>query len=124
MSFTDPQSVTFAAPLPVGAVSLPRVSVGKNASEYKSADGLVSLEASSQYGNRNRRLLKINYGKIAPDVFVANQNVLRSMSCYMVFDTPVQGFTNAEQLAVYTGFKGAFTASSDALISKLIGGES
>jgi len=41
-----------------------------------------------------------------------------------VFDMPKVGFTNAEALAAYTGFKGTFTASSDLLISKLLGGES
>jgi hypothetical protein len=46
------------------------------------------------------------------------------MSNYIVFDLPVAGYTNAEALAVYTGFKTAFTASSDLLITKLLGGES
>jgi hypothetical protein len=124
MSFTDPQSVTFAAPLPVGAVSLPRISVGQNTSTYKSDDGLVQLSASSQYGKRTRRLLRLDYTKIAADVFLPETNVSKSMSSYIVFDVPPTGFTKAEQVAMYNGFKGAFTASTDALISKLLGGES
>jgi len=47
-----------------------------------------------------------------------------SMSNYMVFDVPVVGYTAAEALAVYTGFKTQFAASSDLLISKLLAGES
>jgi hypothetical protein len=46
------------------------------------------------------------------------------MSCYIVFDVPIAGYTNAEQLAVYTGFKTQFTATSDLLITKLLAGES
>jgi hypothetical protein len=46
------------------------------------------------------------------------------MSNYIVFDVPVAGYSNTEALAVYAGFKTAFTASSDALITKLLGGES
>jgi hypothetical protein len=46
------------------------------------------------------------------------------MSNYIVFDIPVAGYTNAEALAVYAGFKAAYIASSDALITKLLGGES
>lgn len=124
MSFTDPLSVTFAAPLPVGAVSLPKTSVGANASEYTSADRLVSVKASSSYGSRTRRLLRIDYSKISSDVFLPATNVEKSMSFYLVFDLPAAGFTNAEAQAVYTGFKGTFTASTDAMIAKLLGGES
>jgi hypothetical protein len=46
------------------------------------------------------------------------------MSNYIVFDLPIVGYTNAEALAVYTGFKTQFSASSDLLITKLLGGES
>jgi hypothetical protein len=42
----------------------------------------------------------------------------------MVFDVPAVGYTNADVKAVYTGFKALYTASSDALIDKLLGGES
>jgi hypothetical protein len=46
------------------------------------------------------------------------------MSNYIVFDIPVAGYSNAEALAVYNGFKAVYTATSDALIVKLLGGES
>lgn len=120
MSFTDPQSITISG----STIALPRVSTGRLSSEYASGDGLVSLKASSSLGNRTRRVLRLDHAKIAADVFVPDQNVRRSMSCYMVFDLPAYGYTNTEALAVYTGFKGAFTATSDALITKLLGGES
>jgi hypothetical protein len=120
MSYTDPQTVTISGT----AISLPRVSVGKNNSEYLSADGLVRLSASSLYGKRTRRSLRIDHSKISADPFIPATNVKQSMSCYIVFDTPVVGYTAAEALAVYAGFKGQFTASSDALITKLLGGES
>lgn len=124
MSFTDPQSVTFAAPLPVGAVTLPRVSVGKLQSTYTSTDGNVTLTASSAIGKRARRVLRLDHRKIAADPFVSGANNQYSMSCYVVFDTPILGYSVAEQLEVYRGLKGQMTASSDALITKLLGGES
>jgi hypothetical protein len=46
------------------------------------------------------------------------------MSNYLVFDVPVLGYTPAEAKAVYDGFKATFTASTDALITKLLAGES
>jgi hypothetical protein len=125
MSFSDPLSVTFAAPLPVGAVSLPRVSVGNLASSYKSSDGLVAVSASHQLGKRTRDLLRIDYSKISADIYLPDTNVKQGMSFYLVFDRPAEGqFTNAEAKAVYTGFKGLFTASTDAMIDKLLGLES
>jgi hypothetical protein len=120
MAFTDPQSVTISGT----AISLPRVSTGKNESQYTSADGLVTLSASSVYGRRTRRVLRLDHSKLTADPFIPAQNTKVSMSNYIVFDVPVAGYTNTEALAVYAGFKAQFTATSDALITKLLGGES
>jgi hypothetical protein len=120
MAFTDPQSITISG----SAISLPRVSSLANASEYTSADGLVKLSAAHAYGRRVRRTLRVDHAKISADVFVPSQNVRQSMSCYMVFDLPTAGYTNAEAKAVYDGYKALISASSDAIITKLLGGES
>ena len=120
MAFSDPQSVTISGT----AMSLPRVNVGNNGSEYLSSDGLVKLSASNSYGKRTRRVLRLDHAKITADPYIPAQNAKVSMSNYIVFDVPVVGYTNAEALAVYAGFKAAFTATSDALITKLLGGES
>lgn len=120
MAFADPQSINIGA----GAVSLPRVETGKNESAYLSADGSLRLSASTAYGRRIRRVLRIDHTKVAADPFIPAQNVKLGMSNYLVFDTPVAGYTAAEALAVYGGFKTLFTASSDLLITKLLGGES
>jgi hypothetical protein len=120
MSFADPQSVTISGT----AISLPRTSVEGDDVTYQSADGLVQVLASHDYGKRNRHLLRINHSKITADPFIPAENTKVSMSCYMVFDLPPVGYTAADALAVYTGFKGQFTASTDLLISKLLAGES
>jgi hypothetical protein len=120
MSFADPQTVTISAV----TTPLPRISVGANESQYSSADGLIDMSASHAYGRRTRRVLRLDHSKVSADPFIPSQNVSVSMSNYIVFDLPEVGYTNAEALAVYTGFKTQFTASSDALITKLLGGES
>ena len=120
MAFTDPQSVTISGV----TTSLPRTSTGQNGSEYKSSDGLITLSASSQYGRRTRRVLRLDHSKISADPFIPAQNVRQSMSNFIVFDMPVAGYTNAEALAIYAALKATMTASSDALITKLLGGES
>lgn len=122
MSFTEPISIT------VGGVTtpLPRTSVDEDRSEYTSADGAIQLSASHQYGkDRARRMIRIDTSKFAPDPFRPSENREVSMSCYMVFDVPAAGgYTNAEALAVFQGLKTLLSASSDAMVVKLLGGES
>jgi hypothetical protein len=120
MAFSDPQSITISGT----PISLPRVISGVNTSKYSSSDGLVDLTASSAYGQRTRRVLRVDHSKITADPFIPAQNRQVSMSNYIVFDVPAVGYSNADVTAVYAGFKALFTASSDALITKLLGGES
>jgi len=120
MSFTDPLSITISAV----TTPLPRISVGDDESEYQSGDGLIKVTASHSYGKRTRRVLRVDTSKITADPFKPAENVRVSMSNYIVFDVPPAGYTPTEALAVYTGFKTLFSASSDAMIVKLLGGES
>lgn len=121
MSFADPQTLTIA---PASAVSLPRTSVGDDESEYTSADGLLQMHASHNYGKRTRRMLRVNTSKLAPDQFKPTEQRKVSMSYYIVFDLDPTAYTATEALAVFTGFNTQVTASSNLLITKLLGGES
>nr|QDH90276.1 MAG: hypothetical protein H2RhizoLitter491008_000002 [Leviviridae sp.] len=120
MSFTEPLSITVSGV----TSSLPRVGMEDNSSEYLSSDGLRKITASHDYGKRTRRLLRLDSSKVTADPFKPSENVKVSMSCYIVFDLPVAGYSNAEALAEYTGFKGLYTATTDQMITKLLGGES
>jgi hypothetical protein len=66
----------------------------------------------------------LDHSKISADVFVPSQNVKVGMSVYTVFDLPPAGYTPTEAMAVYQGFKTQLAASSDAIITKVLGGES
>lgn len=121
MSFADPQSITISGV----TTSLPRTSSGDGKSEYTSNDGLITLLASSNYGRRTRRTLRVNHSKIAADPLLSGVNKSYSMSAYFVIDAPpLVGYTTAEQLAVVTGLVTAMSATSYALTTKLLGGES
>jgi len=120
MAFADPQSITISA----ATTPLPRVSTGQNAAEYLSADALLKLSANSAYGRRTRRVLRFDHSKITSDPFIPTQNVKIGMSVYTVFDLPPAGYTNAEALAIWVGYNTAATATSNLLITKLLGGES
>lgn len=120
MSFTDPQSITIAGV----TTPLPRVSVGSNGSDYQSADGLIRLSASHAYGRRTRRVIRVDHSKITADPFIPSNNTKVSMSNYIVFDVPPAGYTNTQVKEIFDGLRTALGLSSDALITKLLGGES
>jgi len=120
VSFTDPLSITVSGV----TTPLPRTYSEGSESHYTSADGLIAFTASHDVGKRARRLVRVDFSKLSPDPFKSDENVKRSMSVYMVVDLPADGFSNAEALAVYTGFKTLITATSDQLVTKLLGGES
>lgn len=119
MSFADPQSVTVSGT----AVSLPRTSSGQNAGAFTSADGLTSLTVSNAYGKRIRRTIQLSQSKTSADPLIPSQNVRSNQRCYLVTDTPVNGFTVAESKALVDALVAYLTASSGARVTQLLGGE-
>lgn len=119
MAFADPQTVTIATV----ATALPRTSSGTNAGAFTSPDGTVKLTVSSSYGKRNRRTIRLDFSKIAADPFVAGQNNQVSMSAYIVVDVPKQGFTLSDETANAKALIDYLSASSNARLTQLLGGE-
>jgi len=117
--FTDPQSVTINAV----AQTLPRVGAGNGTGSFSKDDGTVKLGISHQYGKRIRRQIRLDHQKYAADPLIAAQNVLRSMSVYLVVDTPLQGYTLAEQKQISDALVAYLTASTGARLTQLLGGE-
>jgi len=122
MALTDPQSIT---PSGGSAISLPLTSRGTNQAEYTSADGLTHEIFSSSYGKaRNRRVARVDQSKITADPFKPSENVRVGMSVYTVVDLPTVGFSVAEAQALWVGFNAQLAASSNAIITKVLQGES
>nr|QDH87901.1 MAG: hypothetical protein H2Rhizo33298e3776_000004 [Leviviridae sp.] len=121
MSLPDPNTITISG---LGAVALPRTSVAEDRSEYTSSDGLVQLIASHDYGKRIRRMARLDLSKVTSDPFRPSENVKVGMSVYTVFDLPPAGYTQADALAAWIGFNAFLTASSNAVTTKILGGES
>jgi len=120
MAFADPQTITVVG---TTASTLPRVASGINSGAFQSADGTQKLSVSSTYGKRTRRVVRVDLNKIAADPFVAGQNDSVSMSAYVVIDVPKQGYSIDEQTAAVAGLAGYLTASTNAQLKKLLGGE-
>lgn len=120
MSFADPQSVTIVG----GAVSLPRISSGENKGTFQSADGLTKLSVAHSYGSqRTRRTIRLDLSKIAADPFEATVNNRYSMSAYVVVDLPNVGYTTADVVTNSAGLLAYLTATTNARLTQLMGGE-
>lgn len=91
---------------------------------YSSADGLTKLSVSHAYGKRTRRVIRVDSSKIAPDPLISAQSIKYNMAVYAVFDIPVTGYTNAEAKLISDGLITALSASSGALVTATLGGES
>jgi hypothetical protein len=120
MAFTDPQTITISGV----TSSLPNTSVNGSTKKYTSSDGLIELEASHAYGRRTRRVIRLNHTKVSADLYLPETNVKHGMSVYTVFDLPPVGYTNAEALAIWVGFNTQLEATTNELVTKLLGGES
>lgn len=116
----DPQSVTINAV----ANNLPAIGRALNASSYQKDDGNVKLAVSHTYGKRTRRVVRLDFSKIAADPLVSAQNIKYSMGCYLVVDTPITGFTVVEQKYIVDALTKWLTDSSGANTTKVLGGES
>jgi hypothetical protein len=122
MAVSDPQSVTIGA----STISLPRTGQGIDNGVFTSADGNTRLTIQHQpaKGGRFRRLIRLDYTKVAADPFVTTVNAKYTESVYTVMDVPSVGFTAAEELDLYKGLAVLMAASTYALTTKFIGGES
>lgn len=118
--FTDPQSITISS-VPI---SLPRTGSGVSSGTFQSSDGTLKMEVSHQYGKRYRRVVRVTQTKVSASELVPSQNTRSSMSTFIVFDVPVNGYTTAEALAVIQGLTAWLTASTGANVTKVLGGES
>lgn len=120
MAFADPQSVTISAV----AQSMPRTGSGVSSGTFAKDDGAYKLLVSHDVKKRARRTIRIDGKKLSADALVPAQNTQSSMSCYLVVDAPLTGYTIAELKAVIDGFLVYLTASSGAKVTQLLGGES
>lgn len=119
MAYADPQSVTVNAV----AQTLARTGSGSGVGQFKTADGVYTLDVSHSYGRRTRRTIGLTSSKISADPLIPSQNVRNSMRAYLVVDHPVNGYTVAEQKYVVDALVAYLTASTGARVTQLLGGE-
>lgn len=118
MSLADPQSITIGS-----AISLARVSDDGFKSQYFSADRLVRETVSSQYttgsNGRTKTLVRVDKDVTAADP-ISSLNKSLTGSVYVVLDFPLFGYTTADKIAMFTGLSGQLTASTNAVLTKIV----
>jgi hypothetical protein len=129
--FTDPITLAPGTSFDVGTVTLPRVSQQGAVSVYQAGPlsvnpgSLLRVTASHQYGRRTRRVLRCDYSDNAGSTLISGTTSPRSMSAYVVFDIPTASvFSAADQLSLFNGLKATWSATTDTLMKKVLGGES
>jgi hypothetical protein len=130
MAFTDPQSITITGFNGGSAISLPRTSDSPNRSEYTSNDGLykvtVSVLTSGKPGSasyRVRSMFRVDVSILATDPFNAAVSAYQTYSAWVVTDKPPFGFTVTQMTNITSALLGLLTASTNAAIVKMLGGE-
>jgi len=120
MAFPDPITVTVNAI----AKTLARISSAVNAGTFSKDDGNYVMNVSHQYGKgRTRHFARLTASKIAADPLISAQNIKYSMTSSIILDVPITGYSVAEQVLEVAGFCAWLTASSNANLTKLLGGE-
>lgn len=120
MAFSDPQTLTINSV----ANTLPRTSSGQSSGVFTKDDGTVKLSVSHSSGKRTRHSIRVDFSKIAPNPLISAQNIMFSMSVYLVVDIPLTGFTIAEQKQIVDALTTYLTATSGARTTQLLGSES
>lgn len=118
--FSDPQSVTINAV----AQTLARVGQGMNAGVFQKDDGAYKLSVNHSNGARNRRVIRSDNYKTATDPLIPTQNAPYRGAVWLAVDMPKVGYTITEQGYLTNGFLAYLSASSYAIMTKFLGGES
>jgi hypothetical protein len=120
MALSDPQSVTISGT----AISLPLTGRDLANGVYTSSDGTTKLSVSHVSATRNRTTIRLDLNKLASDPYVAGNSNKVSSSVYIVVNTPKNGYSTTEMVAATVGLLGLLTAGTNAVLTKVIGGES
>lgn len=119
MAFTDPQSVTVASV----ANSLPRVLTGTVVGQFGSNDGTIELVVDPRGTSKRRRSsAKLYIRKTVADSLTGLNRIEQHMVS-ITTDRPSSGITDTDVIDAFTALFGWATASTNANLKKLVGGE-
>lgn len=116
--FATPLSVTVSG----SAKSLERTGSDLNSSNYSTADGSYRVTTSHSLGRRYRHLIKLGHSSLVANPLISGQNISQDVSVHLVIDTP-PGYDTSAMKADVDGFLAFLSATSGAVVTKLLGNE-
>lgn len=119
MAFADPQEVTIS----LVDHTLPRVGFGPTSGVFATSDGEIKLSVSHAVNKRARRTARIDHSTIVADPLSPALNTPRSMSCYLVIDAPLNGYSASDLVSITGGLIQWLSDNSGANLTRLVGGE-
>lgn len=121
MSMTDPITITVnAVPYVLARVEWP----SSSSTVYKDPTDVMKLTIShlATKAGRTRRLVRLDFSKVSPDPFTPTINRTVNSTISSIVDEPTDAaFGNAELLNL---FKGLTAWETDAIVNKVLAGES
>lgn len=120
MALSDPLSITIGA----DTVSLARTAFGQDSGAFRSSDRDNEVTISHKYGNRVRHSVRLNHTQLVEDELVEGLSRAASMSVILTVDTPKSGYELDSQKAMVLALVSMLTASSNAKLVQILGGES
>lgn len=112
-----------ADPQTISAITLPRTGIGSDSATYTSADGALSLLVRQIRGKDSTRyVISVSSNKIAADPLTATNSRVTAVASVTI-TAPPAGFTAAELKDLFGGLSTALTATSSAMLLKILGGE-
>jgi hypothetical protein len=122
MALSDPQTIT----LDGNDIVLPRTGIGPTSSTYSVDTGTngVKLTVSHNRGKRSRHSVRLDTATTVADPLFPSVNVPKSASVYLVCDVPLNGIPMSSIVDGVQALCEFLTDSSNAVITKVLGGES
>lgn len=115
----DPQSITIAS----NTLTLPRKLTGTDLGQFRDSDNRIEVQTSAQKNGRVRTVVRLVQQKVTTDPLVSTTNVVVGDTIALTINRPSAGYSDADVLAQVKGMIAWLTASSDAVLKKIIAGE-
>lgn len=122
MALADPISVT----IDTEAIPLSRIATGDTSGKFQNSDKTVTLlvRPRTTAAGRRANVIQLRQKKVTTDPLVSTTNVEVEASVAVTVNLPSTGYTSSDVAKLYKALGGLLTASSDAVLTKIVNGES
>lgn len=122
MALADPLSVT------VGGQTIPlsRIATGDVSGKFLSGDHMttVLVYPRTTAAGRKANVIQLRRKKVTTDPLVSTTNIEVEASVSVTVNLPPAGFTSSDVVDLFTALTGLMSGSSNAVLTKLVNGES